>query len=182
MRLFGLLSAAVLVSTMTLSGVRAEDPPAAKSVSVFDEATLTVPPAFKPTEPKSRIIEHEFAVKGEGDETARLTMMASGGGIQPNIDRWKGQFAGGKAEDQKTEQMKVGKWTAHVVDLSGTYQESMGGGPFAPGKIVERTDYAMLGAILEHPEGRTYFLKLTGPKSIITANRDEFIEMVKGLK
>ncbi len=180
MRLSGLLCAAVLISTVALSGTRAEDAPAAKSVRVFDEASLTVPPVFKPTEPKSRIIEHEFAV--EGDATTRLTMMASGGGIQPNIDRWKGQFAGGKAEDQKTEQIKVGKWTAHVVDLSGTFKESMGGGPFAPGKIVERSDYAMLGAILEHPEGRTYFLKLTGPGSIITANRDAFIEMVKSLK
>jgi hypothetical protein len=182
MRLFSLLSAVALVSIISFSSVQAEDVVAAKSVTVFDEATLSVPPAFKPTEPKSSIIEHEFVVSGEGDATARMTMMASGGGIQPNIDRWKSQFIGGKAEDQKTELVKVGKWNVHVVDLNGTYKESMGGGPFAPGKIVERADYSMLGAILEHPEGRTYFVKLTGPQSIVKANRDAFIDMVKGLK
>lgn len=182
MRLFGLLSAVMLLWTVSVAPVWADDAPAAKQVRVFDEATLTVPPEFKPVPAKSQIIEHEFAVQGKGDATARLTMMPSGGGIQPNIDRWKGQFTGGKADDQKTEQIKVGNWTVHLVELNGTYKESMGGGPFAPGKIVERADYGMLGAILEHPQGRTYFVKLTGPQSLITANRDAFIEMVKGLK
>ncbi len=103
---------------------------AADPVSVFDEAKLEVPADWTEKQPASQIIEREFTFKnGEGDDapTARITMMASGGGIKANIERWKGQFTGGKAEDQKTETKQIGKWNVHIVDLSGTFAESMGG-------------------------------------------------------
>ncbi len=181
MRLFSMYSLVMLLVTITSASLRAQDAPAAKTVTVFD-GSLTVPPAFKPADTKSPIIEHEFKVPGEGDDVGRLTFMPSGGGVQPNIDRWKGQFIGGKAEDQKVEQMKVGNWTVHLVELSGTYKDSMGGGPFSGGKTVERPDYGMLGAILEHPEGRLYFVKLVGSQANLKKNRESFVEMVKSLK
>ncbi len=181
MRFISMFYCVMLLAVIPATGLRADDAPAAKSVTVFD-AALSVPAAFKPVQAKSSIIEHEFQVSGEGDDVARLTFMPSGGGVQPNIDRWKGQFAGGKAEDQKVDQIKAGNWTIHLVELSGTFKETMGGGPFSGGKVVERTNYGMLGAILEHPEGRLYFVKLVGSEDILKKNRDAFIEMVKSLK
>lgn len=175
------VSISVIALPMTLA-----DAPKQKSVqvNVFDEGTLSVPADFKRTEVKSRIIEHEFqATAGEGDakKTARVTMMAAGGDVKANISRWKGQFAGGEAEDQKTEEMKVGDWNVYVVDVTGSYQERTGG-PFAGGKVVERTGYAMTGAILVHAEGRKYFVKMIGPQQVIKANRKAFVEMIKGIK
>ncbi len=155
-----------------------------EKVSVFSEAELEVPSAFKRVEPKSRIIEHEFqASAGEGDdaETARVTMMAAGGDVPANIKRWKGQFAGGDPDEQKTKQMTIGKWEVHIVDVSGSFAERMGGGPFAGGKVVNRENYAMTGAILVHPEGRKFFVKMIGPEAVIKENRESFVEMIKSV-
>ena len=130
------------------------------------------------------ILEHEFQAKaGDGDDaaTARLTMMGAGGDVAANIQRWKGQFVGGDPAKQKVEEMKLGDWKVHLVDVSGSYAERTGGGPFAGGKVVNRKDYAMAGAILVHPEGRKYFLKLIGPGKVVKANREAFVKMIKSL-
>ncbi len=157
----------------------------ANTIQVFDDAKLEIPEGCKRIKPQSGIIEHEFLAKtGEGDDApqARITMMAAGGPVKANIERWKGQFTGGDADAQKTEDKTVGKWTIHIADLSGTFAESMGGGPFAGGKTVKREGYAMTGVILEHSEGRKYFIKVTGPMDIVKANRPAVVKMLEGLK
>lgn len=154
-----------------------------ESVDVFG-STLTVPADFKRVEPKSRIIQHEFQAKqGEGkeNETARVTMMAAGGDVAANITRWKGQFAGGDEAAKKVEEMKIGNWAVHIVDLNGTYAERMGGGPFAGGKVVNREKHGMTGAILVHPEGRKFFVKMIGPHAVVKSNREAFMKMIKSL-
>lgn len=151
-----------------------------ESVSVFDKSELKVPAAFKRTEPASRIIQHEFKV-GEGDATARLTMMPAGGGVEANIKRWKGQFAGGDEAAQKSEKIKVGEWEVHLVDVSGSYAERMGGGPFFGGKTVQRENYAMAGAIIVAPDARLFFVKMIGPAEVVKANRETFVTMIKSV-
>ena len=142
---------------------------AAKSTEVtfLGNSKMTVPADFEAAEKGSRILQYEFSAKaGKGDaiKKARVTMMPSGGGVQPNIKRWQGQFVGGDEAAKKTEVMEVGKWKIHVVDNNGTFADRMGGGPFAGGKVVKREDWAMTGAILEHPEGRLYFVKMVRPR------------------
>jgi hypothetical protein len=176
---------ALALMTFTLPAVHADDTAAGKTISVFGDATLKVPAAWETAPPQSSIIEHEFVAKsGEGEDAlkARITMMAAGGDVKANIDRWKGQFTGGDADAQKTEQKKIGNWTVHIADLSGSFAETMGGGPFSGGKTVKRENYAMTGVILEHPEGRKYFIKVTGPMDVVKANRPAVVEMLEGLK
>ena len=156
-----------------------------EQINVFNAATLQVPLAFKRVPVQSRIIEHEFQAKaGEGDDamTARITMMAAGGDVEANIGRWKGQFSGGDEKEQKTEDMKIGDWKVYIVDVSGNYKERVGGGPFAGGKVVERENYAMTGAILLHPEGRKYFVKMIGPAAVVKQNRKPFVEMIQSIE
>jgi hypothetical protein len=166
---------------------QADESTAKETVSVFGEANLEVPSAFKRVKPKLRIIEHEFQAKaGEGADaaTARVTMMRAGGDVAANIQRWKGQFVGGDADAQKTMEMKLGKWQVHIVDVSGSFAERVGGGPFAGGKVVNRENYAMTGAIMVLAAGdtqRKYFLKLIGPQAVVKANRKAFVTMVKSL-
>src|SRR5262245_3748405 len=103
--------------------------------------SLSAPEAWKIEKPRSRIIEHEFSVPPEeGEEgTGRITMMFSGGSLDDNIDRWKGQFKQiDKAKD--VEKHKIADLDIHLVDLSGTFIDKPG--PFAPG--VDRKDYRML--------------------------------------
>lgn len=184
---FAIVSLAVisLVCTSPWSSARAQDAAAAETISVFGDAKLEVPADWERTKPQSSIVEHEFVAKsGEGEDApkARITMMAAGGDVKANIERWKGQFTGGNAAAQKTEEKKIGNWTVHIADLSGTFAETMGGGPFSGGKTVKRENHAMTGVILEHPEGRKYFIKVTGPMDVVKANRDDVIKMLDGLK
>jgi len=155
-----------------------------ETVSVFGEADIAVPADFKRVEPKSRIIQHEFqakAGKGDDEKTARVTMMAAGGDVKANIQRWQGQFAGGDQDARKTEELKVGKWQVYIVDVNGNYAERVGG-PFAGGKVVNRENYAMIGAILEHSDGRKFFLKMIGPADVVKGNRKAFVSMVKSIE
>ena len=156
----------------------------ARTVTVFAEGTMQIPSEFKSVPPQSRILDHEFqASEGEGDDvqTARVTMMASGGGVGPNIKRWQGQFAGGDPQAKKTEVIKVGQWTIHLVDNHGSFAERMGGGPFSGGKVIKRENWGMTGAILEHPQGRLYFVKMIGPHSVVKSNRDAFVKMIQSM-
>ena len=183
--LLSLAIGTVALGLLLAGPANADDPKASASIDVFKAGTLSVPASFKRVQPKSRIIEHEFQAKsGEGDDakTARVTFMAAGGDVKANIDRWKSQFAGGKKEDQKTEEMKIGDWQVHIVDCTGDFKERMGGGPFAGGKVVNRKDYAMAGAILIHPEGRKYFVKMIGPQMVVSENRKAFVDMIKSIE
>lgn len=158
---------------------------AAEKISVFGEQELVAPKAWKRVPVQSSIIEHEFEIKqGDGDDapTARITLMPAGGDIKANIDRWRTQITGGDPADQKVQEEKIGQWTVHLVDLAGTFKERVGGGPFAGGRVVERPDYAMLGAILVHPEGRKYFIKMTGPAELVKTHREPLVQMLDGLK
>lgn len=185
-----MICALVCAISINESVLAAEDAVAEKSVTVdvFDSGTMQVPAEFKQVPPQSRIVQHEFeASAGEGDEkqTARVTMMVSGGGVKANVRRWKGQFAGGDREANKSEELKVGEWTVHIVDVNGSFAERMGGGPFAGGKVVQRENYAMVGAIIlqpkANPEGPAYFVKMIGPATVVKANRERFVTMVKSL-
>ena len=181
----GLLAASISIATTD-----AQDADVANEVviDVFDSGKLKVPAAFKQVQPQSRIVQYEFqAAGGEGEkaDTARVTMMRAGGNVKANVRRWKGQFAGGDKAANKTEQMSIGEWTVYIVDLNGSYAERMGGGPFAGGKVVQRENYAMTGAIISppnaNPEGPSFFIKMIGPAGVVKANRERLIEMIKGI-
>jgi hypothetical protein len=158
--------------------------PAMVSINVMDMGKLLVPAEFKQVEPQSQIVEHEFEARA-GEEVARVTMMQAGGDVKSNIQRWRGQFVGGDKQANTTEEMSVGPWTVHLVDLNGSFGERMGGGPFAGGKVVQREGYAMTAAILVPPgatdQGPKYFIKMIGPASVIKANRERLITMVKSV-
>jgi len=110
--------------------------------------SLTPPATWKTKQPQSSIIEYEYAIPAaKGDSTeGRLTVMAAGGGVEANIDRWYSQFSqpdGGSTRDRaKVKKMSVSGEEVHLVDLSGTYKDQRG--PAAP--AVERPNrwpYAM---------------------------------------
>jgi hypothetical protein len=91
-----------------------------------------------------------------------------GGGIDANIQRWKGQF-------QSPTDSKSGKKTVHgmavtTVDVSGAYTGM--GGPMAGGGTA-KPGYRMLAAIVEGPGGNVFF-KFTGPAKTIAANQAKF--------
>jgi hypothetical protein len=106
-----------------------------------------------------------------------------GGTVEENINRWIGQFTqtdGGDSRDRAAiNKETVAEFQVTTIDLSGTYTASMGG-PMSSQK-EDRSDYRMLGAIVEAPQGPVFF-KLTGPTHVVTAALDEFNQLVQSVK
>ena len=139
------------------------------------KVVITKPEKWK-TVQKGPMVDHEFNVLGEDGAVARVTVSQASGGIQPNIDRWIGQFEGAKKEDTKIEKKDVDQTKVHIVEIAGTYKGSM-----APG-TKKQENHKMLAAILELKDGSLIFIKATGPKDIVTGMREGFVKMLDGLK
>ena len=177
-----LLCLTSLVAPLAWSAEEEADDPKARVVPIAAGAfELTAPNDWKRGQPRSNIIEHEFALPGEKkeQEPGRLTIMAAGGSVEANVDRWLGQFADRKEEKVEPKEIEVAGKKVLLVDISGTFRDQRG--PFAP--AVERKDYRMLGAILalgEKDRGNV-FLKLTGPAATIEHQAKAFQEFVESL-
>lgn len=93
-----------------------------------------------------------------------------GGGIEPNIQRWVGQFEGEPTVERETDEVDGNK--IHYLYAKGTYLDSGMGGPFAGNKTAKE-GYMMLAAIVENKEGAV-FLKATAPEKSAEAIKDAF--------
>jgi hypothetical protein len=168
---------------MPAAVVRADEPAEGKRVSL-DAATveMVAPAEWKEVEKKSRILDYEFELRGPEDQVARVTMMLSGGSLQANIDRWVDQFEGAKADAAQIEKRDIGGREVHFVQLSGTFKESMGGGPFAPGRVVSRPNYRMLGVIIAGRQQNAIFIKITGPDALVQKMVEPTQRMVESMQ
>lgn len=123
--------------------------------------------------PASPMRKAQLAV-ASGDAAAEVTFFhfgaGQGGGVQANVDRWFGQFQDATT-GQERETSSATPLT--IVRARGTFQSGMPGGPTTP-----MTGYALLGAILENPEGDV-FVKMTGPAATVDAANDAFLGMVR---
>lgn len=162
----------------------------ATKISLGDgQVTFMAPAEWKKVQPKSTIIDYEFTAPAdalEGDEKARITIMGAGGSLDANIDRWYGQFEqpDGKStkERAKLDKFTVDGLTVHWVDVSGSFKDTMGGGPFSGGKTVLRKDYRMLGAIIVSKQQGQYFIKMTGHQDVVDQLADGFKKSLKELQ
>jgi hypothetical protein len=158
----------------------------ARAFTIADGAfSLEAPAGWKRVQPKSGIVETEFAIPSEGElAPGRMTVMGAGGTVQANVDRWYGQFTqpdGSATKDKATTKtLKLAGCTITLVDVAGTFKD-MPGGPFAGGQAVDRPDYRMLAAIVETPDSGSYFLKFYGPGATVAKHADGFRTMVEGL-
>jgi hypothetical protein len=108
----------------------------------------------------------------------------AGGGIDANVQRWRGQFTtpAGKPlgdDDFQQEKREVNGLTVTLVDLRGRYQAtSMRFGGTAP---PPKDNYRMLGALVETPTSLAVF-KVVGPAATITAHSDAFDAFVRSFR
>jgi hypothetical protein len=175
---------ALLIATI-LPSVRlvAEDKPDSKLALAGGKLQMTAPSTWETVPKKSNMLDYEFrAPKEAKEDAARITIMMSGGGVDANVDRWIGQFEGATKKDAKIEKKDIAGSTVHIVDISGTYKDSMGGGPFAPGPVKKRENHRMLGAIIETKDAGTVFVKMTGDQAIVEQLADDFKKSIDGLK
>ena len=171
----------------------ADAPPEGRVFTIADGGfSLQAPAGWKRVQPKSGIVETEFAIPSEGAaadgsplQPGRMTVMGAGGTVEANIDRWYGQFTQPDGSETKakatTKKLELAGCRVTLVDIPGTYKDAPGG-PFAGGATVDRPDYRMLAAIIETPDRRgNYFIKFYGPAKTVAAHADGFRTMVEGL-
>lgn len=103
-----------------------------------------------------------------------------GGGVEANIDRWRGQVQGadGKPATAKTDKRTVRGIPITIIDASGTYT-GMGGPMMAGAKPA--AGYRLIGAIVEGPGGSVFF-KLTGPAKTIAAQQKNFEQLLASIQ
>lgn len=103
-----------------------------------------------------------------------------GGGVEANIERWKGQMQSpdGKPAPATVEKRTVRGVPISVIDTSGAYT-GMGGPMAVPGKPAP--GYRLLGAIVEGPGGSLFF-KLTGPARTIAGQKKQFDQLLASIQ
>lgn len=150
--------------------------------------TLEAPDAWKSEEPKSRIVQYEFSAPKDAkeDSAARITIMGAGGGVEANLDRWYGQFdqpdGSATKKKAKVENFDVAGHKVYYVDVTGTFKDTMGAGPFSGRAPKMREDHRMLGAIIVTEELGQYFVKITGPAESLEKLSEGFKKMLKEMK
>jgi hypothetical protein len=102
-----------------------------------------------------------------------------GGGVEANIERWKGQMQSpdGKPAPAAVEKRTVRGVPIVVIDTSGAYTGM--GGPMASAPPVP--GYRLLGAIVEGPGGSLFF-KLTGPAKTIAEQQKSFDQLLASIQ
>jgi hypothetical protein len=84
------------------------------------------------------------------------------------VSQFHGNENAAKIETQEIAGAKV-----TLVSTEGTYASGMPGG----GPVTEMSNYALLGAIIEQPDGNV-FVKMTGPAPLVKETRKKFLDFL----
>ena len=156
------------------------------------ELAFEAPESWKAKKPRFNFTKHELMLpKAEGDEKdARMTFTLSSGSTQDNLDRWKSQFKFplGANPDKlfSVEKKMVDGYELSIVQIRGTFMETMGGGPFAGGKKIPRENYMMKAVIISPKDAGSKtakcFIKLVGSEKTIKQHAKAYAAMVESMK
>lgn len=130
--------------------------------------TAPTPEGWRELPPQPAMFKDlDYEVAGDPDASCYLTASV-GGGVEGNIARWYGQLGQ--------------RLTAAVTDLP--QHELMDG----PARLVEiegtfkgQPDFKLLGLIAGEG-GECTTLKLTGPRALVEAERERFLELARGIR
>lgn len=137
------------------------------------------PAGWRSTPPSSSMRRAQYAIPGTAGDAEMAVFffgIGQGGDIEQNLQRWYGQFERTDAAPTRATR-QVRSMRATVTYASGRFNAGgMGGAAAGP-----RDDWALLGAIVETPQG-PWFFKLTGPRATVTAARGAFEAMVDSME
>jgi len=117
----------------------------------------------------------KFQATGEGGLKAEInvsTSVGDGGGLLPNVNRWRGQLSLGALDQAALEkiasslELPAGKAT--VVDFTG--------------EGAENQDKVRCIAVVVSRSGETWFYKLMGSESVVAREKDALLKFVRSVK
>ncbi len=172
MQFLPLLAAATLATLATSASLQAQDP------TSFEVGALKFnrPDAWSWVPVTSPMRKAQLKITGkEKGQVADVTFFhfgaGAGGGVDANAKRWLGQFES-KEGASKVDPQDIGGVKVTLVTTQGTFHSGMPGGP-----LEAIADYALLGAIIENPEG-DIFIKMTGPAGLVNEQRKAFLDFI----
>ena len=113
----------------------------------------------------------KFTIAGDNGATATVNVSQSagdGGGLMPNVNRWRGQLGLPPANETLAITFNFTSGQGQVVNINGTNVQTGQAGEIQA-VVVSLTD-------------RTYFYKLMGDPNVVNAHKEEFMTFVKGAK
>jgi hypothetical protein len=114
---------------------------------------------------------------GPGDLVVFYFGPGGGGGVEDNIQRWVDQMDPAPGSNPQSETFDANGYRVTWIDVSGTLKPSnMGTGP-----ATEQPNSRLYGAVVEGPGG-PWFFKATGPEATLTAERDNFLKMLRSVR
>jgi hypothetical protein len=114
---------------------------------------------------------------GPGDLAVFFFGPGGGGGVEANIQRWVEQMDPAPGSNPQPEIFEANGFRVTWIDVSGTLLPSnMGTGP-----ATEQPNSRLYGAVVEGPGG-PWFFKATGPEATLTAERENFLKMLRSVR
>jgi hypothetical protein len=139
-------------------------------VSHEGQPNWTVPAGWQEVSGGSFLLA-KFVLTGDNGKTATVNVSQSagdGGGLMPNVNRWRGQLGLPPANDALAVTFSLPGGQGQVVSFTGT--DAQTGEP------------AEIHAVVITLSDRTYFYKLMGHPNVVNAHKEEFMTFVKGAK
>ena len=139
-----------------------------------DKPSWTVPSGWKEGE-LTQFLVAKYVIQGNGDASAAVNISqldGDGGGLLPNINRWRGQLGQPPISDDDAAKLPTIDATgakAVVTDFTGT---DMRNGS-KPARLV--------GVVLPL-NGQTWFYKLMGDPDIVSQQKDAFVTFIQSAK
>lgn len=141
---------------------------------------FSVPASWQNEQPANNMRVAQAVIPGPGGPGNLVVFYfgpGGGGGVEANIQRWIDQMEVPAGTTPEPETFEANGYHVTWIDVPGTLKPSqMGTGP-----TTEQPNSRLLGAVVEGPGG-PWFFKATGPDSTITAERDNFVTMLKSVK
>lgn len=144
--------------------------PAGSDVSTAPKPVWTVPAGWQPGQ-LSQFLVAKYVITGDAGAEADVnisSLVGDGGGLLPNINRWRGQLGLAPAADATTDSLDLPGGKASVVDFTGTDARS--------GKPAR-----LIGVIVPHGS-QTWFYKLMGDPDLVAQQTAAFKQFVQSAK
>jgi hypothetical protein len=150
----------------------------------MDRLDISIPPDWIKETPSSalRIAQYRLPALGnDGEDGSLVVFNRIGGTIQQNMERWYGQFMSSDGIDNRGDldgkiEMINGMQVTYA-SVRGVYKTGSMGLPQDTG---EKSNFMMLAAIVETPEGPYYF-KAVGPENTLIRRTKEFEQLIQSI-
>ncbi|QDU09139.1 hypothetical protein [Gimesia aquarii] len=143
----------------------------------YDGIVFHVPEGWEevPLSPAQQgLISASFRIPKAGDQV-KLTLSSVGGGIDANLQRWRGQFQLPPGETPTQETIRVDNTDVIWLDLRGTFESGIGL------ESATKSGMRMIGVAIPRSP-RDFYLKLTGPRDQLMKVEKEFRKFVKSAR